>query len=613
VTYAYDALNRPASVSDAATGVSTYSFDAAGNLTGTAYPNGVTNTYTYTKRNLLTGLAAARGATRVAGYTYTLDPTGRRLSVADLNGRAATYTYDAIYRMTGETVTGAPSGPNGSVSYTYDPVGNRLQTGSTLAGIASGSFTYEADDHLTADTYDADGNTTSSAGVANTYDFENHLIQHGAVTIVYDGDGNRVSKTAGGVTTKYLVSELNPTGLAQVIEESGSDGSNRKLVYGLQRISQKQFVASSSSTLTSFYVYDGLGSVRALTDASGTITDTNDYDAFGNLIHTTGSTPNEFRFAGEQYDTDLGLYYNRARYMNPSTGRFFSMDIIDGDPGSPITLNKYLYGNGDPVNVIDPTGNDGDLGSLMTSIAINATLTNISTAILQSTLGHSVLGFLAEHLLPAGYFDFIQTEVPDAALVGASANFSLPGVGILGSTGFGGLDLVVGRNLQLAAYYYEGFGSTFGENGTGVTGSVYVGALWNTPSSGAYSGPFFNVGFPVQVLPNIISTKVKQDFLAATDKLIHAAFSKGNFNTQFLYLLLQAAGAQFLDEGTITFFLDPTKVVAGSTDSDHGFGSTGFSLAIGGVALGTGSTSISVTLSFFTQFYPFSNADVSFK
>jgi RHS repeat-associated protein len=53
---------------------------------------------------------------------------------------------------------------------------------------------------------------------------------------------------------------------------------------------------------------------------------TYDYDAYGNLIHSTGTTPNNCLFAGEQFDPDLGLYYNRARYLNTSTGRFWSMD-----------------------------------------------------------------------------------------------------------------------------------------------------------------------------------------------------------------------------------------------------------------------------------------------
>ncbi|HKV24019.1 MAG TPA: hypothetical protein VJN93_05450 [Candidatus Acidoferrum sp.] len=108
----------------------------------------------------------------------------------------------------------------------------------------------------------ANGNTVSSGGIAANYDFENHLVQKGGVTIVYDGDGNRVSKTAAGVTTTYLVDTLNPTGYAQVIYESFSGGTagnreqNHFYVYGLELISQLRNYQSSFNNLTQkiFYV-----------------------------------------------------------------------------------------------------------------------------------------------------------------------------------------------------------------------------------------------------------------------------------------------------------------------------------------------------------------------
>src|SRR5271169_1845826 len=96
--------------------------------------------------------------------------------------------------------------------------------------------------------------------------------------------------------------------------------------------------------------------VRALTDTTGTVTDTYDYDAFGNLIHQTGTTYNNYLFAGEQFDPDLGLYYNRARYLNTGTGRFWSMDMFDGDSQAPKSLHKYVYAGDDAVNQKDPSG-----------------------------------------------------------------------------------------------------------------------------------------------------------------------------------------------------------------------------------------------------------------
>ena len=139
----------------------------------------------------------------------------------------------------------------------------------------------------------------------------------------------------------------NPTGYAQVVDELVGGTVTRTYSYGLERLSETQ------ASGTSFYGYDGHGSVRQLFSSSGAVTDTYDYDAFGNLINQTGSTPNNYLFAGEQYDPALGLYYNRARYLDTATGRFWGMDTYGGDAGSPFSLHKYLYASSDAVNRVD--------------------------------------------------------------------------------------------------------------------------------------------------------------------------------------------------------------------------------------------------------------------
>jgi RHS repeat-associated protein len=144
-----------------------------------------------------------------------------------------------------------------------------------------------------------------------------------------------------------------------VVEELTGTAVSRTYAYGLQRISQTQ------SGTTSFYGYDGFASVRALTDSAGTVTDTYDYDAWGNNINTTGSTANVYLYRGEQYDSDLKLYYLRARYLNPLSGRFLTRDPKPGVPLRPQRWHRYLYAQADPVNRIDPTGlNDLEEGAL---------------------------------------------------------------------------------------------------------------------------------------------------------------------------------------------------------------------------------------------------------
>src|SRR5205807_10149658 len=123
---------------------------------------------------------------------------------------------DADYVLTSETITSDPAGNNynGALGYTYDVVGNRTQMTSTVSvlGTAPVAYSYDPNDRLTTDGYNANGNTTLSGGVSHTYDFENRMTAHGTTTMVYDGDGNRASESLGGATTKYLVDTLNSTG-----------------------------------------------------------------------------------------------------------------------------------------------------------------------------------------------------------------------------------------------------------------------------------------------------------------------------------------------------------------------------------------------------------------
>src|SRR5208283_3880269 len=125
------------------------------------------------------------------------------------------------------------------------------------------------------------------------------------------------------------------------------------------------------------YGYDGHGSVRQLTNSSGAVTDSYEYDAFGNLSNSTGSTPNNYLFAGEQYDPALNLYYNRARYLNTTTGRFWSMDTAEGNNRDPLSLHKYLYAEGNPVDHVDPSGHEID--EVLFAVAVAVVVLTLST------------------------------------------------------------------------------------------------------------------------------------------------------------------------------------------------------------------------------------------
>jgi RHS repeat-associated protein len=230
-------------------------------------------------------------------------------------------------------------------------------------------------------TYDANGNMTSAGGKTYSYDYKNRLIGITStdlnISLVYNGLGDLVSKTVNGVTTSYLVDRNNITGLPQVVEEIQNGQVIKQYTHGADGlISQTQLI--DGQRVTSFYGKDGHGSVRYLTDSNGNITDTYDYDAFGNLINRTGNTPNDYLYAGERLDSDLGFYYLRARFLNTVNGRFLTQDKFQGHKEDPKSLHKYLYVANDPINKVDPTGRFG-ISTFAASISIGNILSAIPT------------------------------------------------------------------------------------------------------------------------------------------------------------------------------------------------------------------------------------------
>jgi RHS repeat-associated protein len=166
-----------------------------------------------------------------------------------------------------------------------------------------------------------------------------------------------------------------------VKETNATTGNITDYLYGDDLI--KQTKAANDS----YYLYDGLGSTRALSDSTGTITDTYNYESFGTVLNQTGTTPNDYLFTGEQYDSGLDNYYLRARYYDQNIGRFTQQDTWMGNNSDPITLHKYLYANADPVNNIDPSGNV-TIGSLMTAVSNVARLAKTASVnVIRSVAG----------------------------------------------------------------------------------------------------------------------------------------------------------------------------------------------------------------------------------
>jgi RHS repeat-associated protein len=391
VEYAFDSQNRLKTVTDDA-GVTSYSYNDVGNLIRTELPNGVVETRTYDELSRLESVSYVKDGTLIASYDYTLDPVGHRRVVEERDGRQVEYEYDDLYRLTRETIADPVNG-NRTIEYTYDAVGNRLSRIDSVEGTTT--YVYDGNDRLVREEliqdgglvhtyeyrYDDNGNTIervekdkNSNVIGNatySWDKENRLVgvttsTGDVISYEYDTDNIRVSSTVNGVTTEYLVDKNRP--YAEVLSEYVDDAVAVNYLHGLDLISQERNGSES------FYLVDGLGSTRLLTDEGGEVTNTYSYDAFGNLVASSGSIENDYRFAGEQYDENLERYYLRQRYYDAGIGRFTRRDTYEGRLGNPVTLHKYLYANGNPVNYVDPSGFFASIQEITISQQVGAIL-----------------------------------------------------------------------------------------------------------------------------------------------------------------------------------------------------------------------------------------------
>jgi RHS repeat-associated protein len=258
------------------------------------------------------------------------------------------YTYDAIYQLT-QTMQGTST----TESFSYDPVGNRT------ASLGVSSYTTNASNELTATsnasyTYDANGNTLTKTVGSNTtsytWDYENRLTSvtlpgsGGTVTFKYDPMGRRIEKVSPTFTSIFAMDGDN------LIETVNSSGAVVARYTQTQNIDEP--LAELRASTTSYYESDGLGSVTSLTNAVGAVANTYTYDSYGNLTASSGSVSNPFSYTGREFDSETGLYYNRARYYDPTVGRFLGEDPVGFDG----TYDFYSYVENTPINLRDPSG-----------------------------------------------------------------------------------------------------------------------------------------------------------------------------------------------------------------------------------------------------------------
>lgn len=231
----------------------------------------------------------------------------------------STLTYDNAHELTG-TITLSGTTPTKNVAYTYNQDGDRTNQTDSVSG-AKSTFGYDQADRL----------ITATTGITQA-------------SYSYDGDGLRQSKitTTQGTTTTAETWDT-AAGLPTLLQ----DGAMRYIA-GPDGLPIEQIDGNGN---IQYYLHDQLGSTRALLDGAGHTVATYSYDAYGTPTGTTGSATTPFGHAGQYTDAETGFQYLQARYYDPATQQFMSVDPLVDQTGQP-----YAYTTDDPLNMIDPWG-----------------------------------------------------------------------------------------------------------------------------------------------------------------------------------------------------------------------------------------------------------------
>ncbi len=317
----------------AATANVNYAYTPSGQVQQITFPtlsDGTTlqENMTYDPMNRLTRVSNIKGESTLSVYSYQYDNNGNITSVTeqvkDGTPQTSTYSYDKLSRLTGvKRADGTETG------YSYDLRGNRLTQKDTrdLPDEKAANYRYNLQNTLISVTKDS---------VKTALD--------------YLPDGLRWKKTNGSKVTQYSYNGAN-----QVIGDQTSNGTISSYIRG-DRVLVKKDLTNQKEY---YYLYNGHGDVVQMVGTDGSLVNSYQYDEWGNLTQQKETVANEFKYAGETYDAETGLYYLKARYYDPNVGRFLNEDTVEGQIDNPLSLNIYGYVHNNPLMNVDPTGHMG--------------------------------------------------------------------------------------------------------------------------------------------------------------------------------------------------------------------------------------------------------------
>jgi len=301
------------------------------------------------------------------GYSadYAYDTSGRRASVTLGNGAVTSYSYheDDALQTLGHNMTGAADDVDWNYGFNrVNQLTGKIMNGGVNLALYKWEPQYKKTDAYVSNglnqygsvagaglSYDAAGNLTSDGVWSYSYDVENMLIAASrpglSASYLYDPLGRRSAKTVDGALTSFL-----HDGVEEIADYNSSGVLLRRYVHGPGVDEYLVMYVGSGTANKSYYHANHQGSIIAMSDNSGSVTETHAYSPYG--MGEGDDTGNPFRYTGRRLDEETGLYYYRSRYMSPAIGRFLQTDPIGYGDG----LNWYAYVGNDPLNYFDPLG-----------------------------------------------------------------------------------------------------------------------------------------------------------------------------------------------------------------------------------------------------------------
>ena len=308
-------------------------------------------------------------------HNYTYDKIGNRTSYEKIEDGVSKAKYNYKYNDSNQLIkrTNAKIWGDPGTTYSYDKDGNLIQECDKTNSADPVTYEYTAENRLAvvkqggtvlmAAMYD--GDNTRVFELDNTYKWEDC---YGDEVLIPANqrteDGNspkeqlaslvKGGSNAKGYTLTEYINDINREN-TEVLAEYGADEKVRQAyTYGESGIGER--ISVDKSTESSYYLYDGRNSVTGILTENANLTNSYQYDPYGNLTSGTADGVNYYGYNGESTNVKTGLQYLRARYYNAENGTFTTEDSDLGTTENPLTRNRYDYTTNNPLNYSDPTG-----------------------------------------------------------------------------------------------------------------------------------------------------------------------------------------------------------------------------------------------------------------